>query len=365
MPRTIALVVGETAGHVYPALAVADAYRAAFADVEILCLGTANSAGARLVPQHGEPLTLIGAAPIARRSWPGKLAGAARSLVGTLQARGALRRHDARLTLGFGGYTSTSVLFAARSLGITTALHEANVSPGLGNRMVARLVDRAYLGFASAAAFFPRDRCHVCGTPLRAPIAALRHEPHPPPPPDRPAHLLITSGSRGGEFLAARVPALAAAVARRRALEVWHQTDAPEPERLARAYAAAGVAARVVGDLEDVAAAYRWADLAIARAGAGTLSELLVAGLPALIVPLADSAGNHQCENASVFASGTGGRWVEERDWTHSSLTDWIVTMLTDQAAWRATAARARQLAREDAAASLIADCEDLMRDRW
>ena len=365
MPRVIALAAGETAGHVYPALAVAAAYRAAFDDVEVLFLGTANSAGARLVPGHGDPITLIEGAPTARMSWAGRVTGLTRSLVGAVQARGVLRRRGARLALGFGGYASTSVLFGARSLGIATALHEANVRPGLGNRLVARLVDRAYHSFEPAGVFFPRDRCHVCGTPVRSAIVALRHEPHEPPPPDRPAHLLVTSGSRGGEFLAAHLPALAAAVARSRALDVWHQTGAPDCARLADTYAAEGIQARVVSYLDDVAAAYRWADLVITRAGAGTLSELRIAGLPALVVPLADAAWNHQRDNARVFADLTGGRWVEEGHWNRGDLADWIVAMLTDQTAWRATAGRTRHQAGGDATASLVADCEQFMRDRW
>jgi UDP-N-acetylglucosamine--N-acetylmuramyl-(pentapeptide) pyrophosphoryl-undecaprenol N-acetylglucosamine transferase len=132
MPRVIAIVVGETAGHVYPALAVADAYRAAFDDVEVVFLGTPASAGARIVTSRGEGIRLIQAAPIARRSWPGRVGGATRSLVGAVQARGILHRQGVRIALGFGGFASTAVLFAARSLGVVTALHEANVVPGLG-----------------------------------------------------------------------------------------------------------------------------------------------------------------------------------------------------------------------------------------
>jgi UDP-N-acetylglucosamine--N-acetylmuramyl-(pentapeptide) pyrophosphoryl-undecaprenol N-acetylglucosamine transferase len=365
MPRVIALVAGETAGHVYPALAVADAYRAAFDDVEVLFLGTADSAGARLVPRHGDVITLIEAAPMARRSWPGKMAGVVRSLAGTVQARGVLRQRRVRLVLGFGGFASGSVLFAARSLGIPSALHEANVFPGLGNRLVARLVDRAYLGFESAAPFFPANTSRVYGTPVRAAVAALRHEPLEPPAADQPAHLLVTSGSRGSEFLAAHLPALAGAVARTRTVEVWHQRGAGDGARLAEAYGACGVPARVVANLDEIETAYRWADIAISRAGAGTLSELAVAGLPALLVPLGDAAEDHQRENARAFAGVTGGCWVEERHWDQGVLSEWLVRMLTDQTAWRTVADRTRALARGDAAASLVADCERLMLDRW
>ena len=205
----------------------------------------------------------------------------------------------------------------------------------------------------------------MTGTPLRATITALRDESPLPPTPDRRAHLLVTGGSRDGGFLAAQVPALAEGIARTRSLEVWHQTDAWQCPRLADAYAAAGVPATVVSELADIAAAYRWADLAVTRGGAGTLSELLVAGLPALVVPLADAAENHQRENARVFAGLTGGRWVTEQHWERDELTAWIVATLTDSSSWRAIAERSRGAAPPDATTAIVGDCELLMRNRW
>ena len=117
--------------------------------------------------------------------------------------------------------------------------------------------------------------------------------------------------------------------------------------------------------LDDMADAYDWADMIIARAGAGTLAELALAGVPALLVPLSDAAADHQAANAAAFAGRGAALWIRERDWSLDRLASDMTPILRDPAAWIAMSSAARALARPDAADAIVRDCEQLMQRRW
>ncbi|HEX6211882.1 MAG TPA: UDP-N-acetylglucosamine--N-acetylmuramyl-(pentapeptide) pyrophosphoryl-undecaprenol N-acetylglucosamine transferase [Methylomirabilota bacterium] len=365
MTRRLAMVVGDTAGHVLPALAVAAAYRQHAPDVDVLFLSAADGHASRLVPAAGYRLEIVPGAPLARAGVIGRLAAVGRTVEGFAAARRLLAAAGARLVIGSGGYASGGVLLAARSLGLRTALIEPNVEPGLANRLLARVAHRAYLTHPATERFFPTGRSLVTGTPVQPRIVqALDPERRPGARP-RPRRLLVTGGSRGDAFLAAEAPPLARALAARGlALSVCHQTGQVPADEVARAYRNAGVPASVSPYL-DMACAYATADLAIARAGAGTLAELALAGLPALLVPLADAAADHQAVNARAAADAGSAIWIRERDWTVERVVDLVWPLLTRMDVWDRMAAAARRQARPDAAAAVVEDCERQMQGRW
>src|SRR5271170_4582979 len=132
--RRVVLAAGGTAGHVYPALAIADAYRSAVGPLEVLFFGTADGFEARLVPRSGFPFSVVRCSPMVGRSLLGK-ARTMGNLGGAIRrARHLLRGVRAELVIGLGGYPSVPVLIAARSLGLRTAIHESNAAPGLANK---------------------------------------------------------------------------------------------------------------------------------------------------------------------------------------------------------------------------------------
>ena len=233
----------------------------------------------------------------------------------------------------------------------------------MANRWLARQVDRAYLSFPSAAPYFPAGRRLVTGTPMSREISELA--PATGPAEDRPLRLLVITGSRGGAFLAERVPHLATIIARVRSIEILQQAGEADASHLRARYASAGVSARVTSVIDDMAAAYRWADLAITRGGAGTLSEVAAAGLPALVVPLSEATEDHQRENAEVFATASGGRVVGEEAWADDELAAYLIDLAGDSERWRQAADRTRRLAVRDAAERIVTDCERMMEGRW
>ena len=359
----IALVSGGTAGHVYPALAVAEAFRDRFGALDALFIGAKGGYAfeSRLVPSHGESLELIDAKPWARSGAAGKLQALASLPRGMAQARSLLRRRGSQFVIGFGGYITPSALLAAKSLGLPTAIHEANALPGKANRLMGRFVDRVYLANTAAQAAFPADRSVLVGYPLQPKVRALSQEPKAPPALDqRPARLLVIGGSLGAGFLNRRVPELLARLqSNGTALEVRHQTGEKREDGVRQAYSEARIDADVQAYFPDISQAYGWADFVISAGGFGSLAEIAAVGLPALLVPTADVADDHQSANVRSFAQLSGAWTAGEDDWHPADLAQRIGALLLDRAAWTAASAALRSVAAPDAADAVAADCED------
>jgi UDP-N-acetylglucosamine--N-acetylmuramyl-(pentapeptide) pyrophosphoryl-undecaprenol N-acetylglucosamine transferase len=363
--RRVVLVTGGTAGHVYPALAIAEAYKQAVASIEVLFFGTGDGFEAQLIPRYSYPLRVVRSRPIVGESLLGKvrtvwgLAGA------FMRARQMLIEAKSELVVGFGGYASVPTILAARSLGILTAIHECNVVPGLANKMLASFVDRIYLGFEAATGQFQTGRVLVTGNPVRPDVGALASRPHDPSSSERPFRILVTGGSQGSPFLNRHVPSLLARLAADGAsLEVLHQSGQADCGIVREAYRHNGLKASITPFVDDMAEAYQWADLAISCSGAATLAELAIAGLPVLLVPLSTAPKNHQASNAAAFAQMTGNCWLSEDHWEPDALREKITLLFGNQASWRDASERVRRFAKPDASQMMVADCEAIIEAR-
>jgi UDP-N-acetylglucosamine--N-acetylmuramyl-(pentapeptide) pyrophosphoryl-undecaprenol N-acetylglucosamine transferase len=366
MTRRLALAVGDTAGHVNPALAIADAYRALFGEVDVLFLAAGDGPASRLVPAAGYDLALVPALPLARTGVIGKLDALARIGPCIVRARRTLRDRGSRLVIGSGGYASGGVLLAARMLGLPTAILEPNVELGLANRLLKPVAKRAYVTAPEAARNFSKDRVLLTGTPVRRSLAESLMRRQSVAHSAEAAKVLVTSGSRGDMFLSQHVPALLATLQPRGVgIEVLHQTGQDDLQTISEAYARVGVRASVVPGLGSMADAYNWATFAIARAGASTLAELALAKLPSLLIPLADAAADHQAANAARFAAAGAAIWTRESEWDASELAVRLADVMLDGNRWRQMAESAHRLARPDAAERIVHDCENVMVGRW
>ena len=348
----VALVVGDTAGHTHPALAVAEALRARAPRAEILFLGTPESVAASIVVRAGQHFVPVPGSPIRKADLVGLARAAQRTLRSVGVARRALAEHHTQLVMGFGGFASGGVLLAARTLGLPTAILEANVEFGLANRWLRPWVDRVFQGLGSPGS-------SVTGVPVRTAAVAIRETAARPP--HRPLRILAASGSRGADFFALRLPSvLQRLVSQGIRVEVRQQAAAPDALR--EQYASMAIDATIDPFVDDIATAYAWADVAIARGGASTIAELAIAGLPALLVPLADASANHQAANTHLWQRAGAGLAIGEHEWSSDAVTAWLHAMATDAPAWCATARAARSLARPDAAAHIATECVGLVR---
>ena len=346
---------GGTGGHVNPALAIADAFRARYPSADIVFIGTERGLETRLVPARGYPLKLVDGSRLVGAGLVGKLRGLLALVRGVSQARRMLRDQGAQVVIGVGGYASGAGLLAAKTLGVKTAIHESNAVPGMTNKVLGWLVDRVYLGFEAAADSFPARKICVTGNPVREEIAAL---PARQVVDAETRKVLIVGGSQGALFLNQSVPALLTEVAARGVkLQIRHQVGKLDAAPVAEAYSSAGLDAEVVSYIDDMAAALSWADFAVTRSGSGTVSELAAAGLPALLVPFPYAAGDHQAANAAAFCAEGGGIWSRQRDWNIEKLADSVTSVITDSNSLQSAAEGARAVAKAEAARAVVDDC--------
>jgi UDP-N-acetylglucosamine--N-acetylmuramyl-(pentapeptide) pyrophosphoryl-undecaprenol N-acetylglucosamine transferase len=348
----VVVMAGGTGGHVFPALAVARVLRER--GIPVVWLGTHAGMESRLVPTQGFPIEWIRVAGIRGKGLGAWLLAPLRLAQAVLEARAVLRRLGPRAVLGAGGFVSGPGGIAAWLLGIPLVIHEQNAIAGLTNRWLANLATRVFEAFPGS---FARSGVQCIGNPVRADIAAL------PPPAVRFAtrgnarRLLVLGGSQGARRLNLLLPQALAQLSVPLRPEVRHQTGSRWLDDARAAYAAAGVDAELLPFIDDMAAAYAWADLAICRAGALTVTELQAAGLGALLVPFPAAVDDHQTRNAEVLVRAGGARVVQERDLDAAKLGSLIGELTADRATLLGMAEAARAGAITDAAVRLADQC--------
>jgi UDP-N-acetylglucosamine--N-acetylmuramyl-(pentapeptide) pyrophosphoryl-undecaprenol N-acetylglucosamine transferase len=354
MALAILLAGGGTGGHIFPALALADAIRKAEPDADVRFVGTARGLETKYVPAAGYPLELVPSAQVTGRGLLRGLGGMVTGLRGIWVARGQLRRHRPALVIGVGGYASVGAVAAAVTLGIPTALLEPNARPGRANRLLGRFARRVFVAFEDAIPFFPAGRAVLTGRPVRAlPRAAPRGQ-------DGVTRLLVTGASQGARSVNRAICAALPRLARVPGLEITHQTGAAGLEETRAAYQAAGVRADVAAFFDDLPERMVRADLVVARAG-GTVAEICVAGVASVLVPYPFAADDHQLANARELERAGACLVVPDAEATER-LGDAVVALLEDPARRTRMAAAALARARPDAARDIWLACQELLR---
>jgi UDP-N-acetylglucosamine--N-acetylmuramyl-(pentapeptide) pyrophosphoryl-undecaprenol N-acetylglucosamine transferase len=347
------IMAGGTGGHVFPALAVAKVLRER--GVAVVWLGVPGSMEARLVPANGFPIEWVRVAGIRGKglgAWamaPLRIAGAVRQCIRIM------RRIKPAVVLGAGGYVSGPGGVAAWLLSIPLLIHEQNAVAGMTNRWLSRVATQVLEAFPGS--FPPGVGARAVGNPVRADIADL------PDPAARfagrggRARLLVFGGSQGAQRLNALVPQALSRLDPAKRPEVRHQAGARGIDAARAAYRECNVQAEVLPFIEDMAAAYAWADVALCRAGAMTIAELQAAGLGALMVPFPGAVDDHQTRNAEAMVRAGAGSILQERDMTPDSLSAGIAELTQDRPRMLKMAVAARALRNVDAAARLADLC--------
>jgi len=350
--RVCVVAAGGTGGHMFPAEALAremiargwrvvlatdhrgEQYAHAFPAEERLALDAATGSG---------PVALLKAGVAITR--------------GVVQARAAFQRLDADVVVGFGGYPSAPALVAAITQGRPTLIHEQNAVLGRTNRLLASYVRAVASSFPTLerAPIKVQRQAKVVGSPVRADIGALFDGAYSPPTADGPIHVLVTGGSQGARILSETTPrSLAALPADLRARLRVQQQSRPETLETARQiYLEAGIEAEVAPFFRDMAGRLGQAHLMIGRAGASTCSELAVAGVPSILIPLKIATDDHQRLNAKALTDVAAAEMILEDDVTIDRLTAVLAPLLSDPARLAAMSASARSVAIPDAAQRL------------
>ena len=341
-PVSVVVAGGGTAGHIEPALAVADALRELDPEVRVTALGTERGLETTLVPDRGYPLELIPPVPLPRRLSRPLLTLPATVVRSVRATRRVLTRVEADVVVGFGGYVALPAYLAARGR-IPVIVHEANASAGVANKVGARVADRVLAAVAKSGVHARgRADAEVIGIPVRPTItdldrAAVRAEAraHFGLPADGPV-LLVFGGSQGArslnEAVSGAAPALAAA-----GVSVLHAHGPKNTLDVASTAEAPYVA---VPYLSRMDLAYAAADVALCRSGAMTVAEVSAVGLPAFYVPLPHGNGEQEL-NARPVADAGGGVVIADADLTSDVVASRVIPLVTDPDAVRRMGAAA------------------------
>jgi UDP-N-acetylglucosamine--N-acetylmuramyl-(pentapeptide) pyrophosphoryl-undecaprenol N-acetylglucosamine transferase len=315
---------GGTGGHIIPALAVAHEL-VTHHQAEVLFVGTPRGMESRMVPAAGFSLRLIEVGPLKNVS----LATRLRTMVdiprSLFACRSLIREFDPHVVFGVGGYASGPGMAAALMLRVPTMAFEPNAMPGLANRLVGKHVQVAAVNFPAAAIFF--HNAEVTGIPVRPDFFRL------PPATRETPHLLVFGGSQGARIFNNTLPVIApdllAAVP---GLTILHQAGLRHQEATEADYTASGADParwQVSGFLDDMPARFARANLVMARSGASTVAELAAAGKPALLVPFAAAADDHQTRNAEEMVKAEAAVMLKESDLAdHNKVIDTLIQLL-------------------------------------
>ena len=361
----IIITGGGTGGHLFPGIALADSLRQRFPDCEIMFIGTKRQLDQKVLAEQNFRQESISCMGLKGMGWSHRLKSLASLPQAVLEAWRIIKAFKPQLVFGVGGYVTGPVLLAARLQGIPTCIHEQNSIPGLANRMIARFAKRIFVSIPGDYPF-PLGKTVVAGNPVRQEIIAAAAERRDKKI-EEPLTLLIMGGSLGAHRInllmldALEIIKEKSAVA----LKLIHQTGAADEEQVRAAYLAAGVEAEVGAFFKDMDRVYAQADLAVARAGATSLAELSVMGLPALLIPYPYATDDHQAKNAQFYVAEGGAEMYREAELDAGVLASAIMNVLSKRKKMEQMGAAMRKMSRPAAAEQILNNCMELIADRF
>ncbi len=349
-PLRIVVMAGGTGGHVFPALAVADELRAR--GVEVSWLGTRQGLEAEVVPRAGFPIDYVQVSGLRGKGVLNLLLAPAKLLMALSQSLKIMSQRQPAAVLGMGGFVTGPGGLAAWLKRRPLLIHEQNARAGLTNRLLAPLAKKVMEAFPNT--FESSIKVRHTGNPLRqafidASVKVVGKNEN------RALRLLVVGGSLGAARLNEVVPQTLATIDVNIRPEVWHQAGKRNIDAARTTYAAAGIEARLEPFIEDMAAAYRWADVVLCRAGAMTIAELAAAGVPSILVPFPFAVDDHQTANARYLSDAQAAILLPQIQLTAERLGDILSSLNAEKL--KAMANTARKLALLNATAQVVDEC--------
>ncbi len=320
MSQRIVIMAGGTGGHVFPALAVAQELQ--LRGWQVSWLGTHKGLESRVVPANGIEIDWLAVEGIRGKGLSSKFSAVLKLIQACLQARRILKQRQPDVVLGMGGFVAGPGGLMAKLLGIPVVIHEQNRVPGTTNRLLVKLAAKTVLEAFPGS--FPQSVAAVAtGNPLRSALVRRAAE-------DKffqPARLnvLVVGGSQGAKVLNENVPQALAGLP---GVAIKHQTGSAMQSQVAEQYQMLHQDAEVVAFIDDMAEAYHWADLIICRAGAMTVSEVAVFGLPAIFVPLQNAIDDHQTANARYLSDAGAALLLPQQQLSPANLRKLILDVI-------------------------------------
>ncbi|MGI2259614.1 undecaprenyldiphospho-muramoylpentapeptide beta-N-acetylglucosaminyltransferase [Shewanella sp. GXUN23E] len=357
--KRILVMAGGTGGHVFPALAVAKAL--AKQGWQVRWLGTADRMEARLVPQYGFDINFIDIKGVRGNGLIRKLAAPFKILRSIMQAREVIKEFKPDVVLGMGGFASGPGGVAAKLAGVPLVLHEQNAIPGMTNKLLSRIATKVLCAFDNGTFVGLRDDAQVVGNPIREELMQLGSEPRVCRD-EAALKVLVVGGSLGAKVFNDLMPQVVAVLSKQQSITVWHQVGRDNEQQVLASYQQlnqdGGV--KVAEFIDDMEAAYRWADVVVCRSGALTVSELAAVGLPSLLVPYPHAVDDHQTLNAKVLVDAGAAFLLPQPIVNVDKLADKLQMLASDRQELVRMGQRARAVAVLDSTTRVADICKSL-----
>ena len=359
--KTLLVMAGGTGGHIFPGIAVADELRAL--GWKIHWLGTADRMEANIVPKHGYDISFINISGLRGKNLLTTLVMPFKLLQSLIQARRVIKAVKPDVVLGMGGYASAPGGLAAWLSKIPLIVHEQNAAAGLSNRLLARIANKVCCAFPNA--FNSDIDAEVVGNPLRASIGQkVTVSDNLEKSKQSYKNILVVGGSLGAQVLNNVMPdSFKLLSGSDENYCIWHQTGKNNKAKVVKSYEQEDIDSgkvKITEFITDIATAYQWADVVICRAGALTVSELAMAGTPAIFVPLPHAVDDHQTKNALYLVDSDAAKLLPQKKLTNESVTK-LITELFERPETLADMAKASlNAANSDASQKVAKLCQQL-----
>jgi UDP-N-acetylglucosamine--N-acetylmuramyl-(pentapeptide) pyrophosphoryl-undecaprenol N-acetylglucosamine transferase len=379
MAKKIIIAAGGTGGHLFPGIAVAEAFMEKDPQNRVLFIGTGKPLEVSALSGAGFQHESLSVQGIRGRGLPNQILSVLKLPGALVKSLKMIRRFKPDLIIGIGSYVSGPVAVGAWLSGVRIALHEQNVTPGMTNRALSFLADRIYVSFKETAAdsFSPgcafrlfrtalKKKIRVTGNPIRKQI---RNAPCVSKPDiDNKDNLksgmtvLVIGGSQGAHSINMAMKEAVTYLKKKENFFFIHQTGVADEQEVGKAYWKQGISGIVRPFFHDMEQQYRQADLVICRAGATTTAEVTAMGKAAIFIPYPFASGNHQAANAEILGAGGAAEMILQKDLSPGLLAERIEYYAGHPESLKEMGLRAKTFSRPDAAQQIVADCYNEVR---
>jgi len=363
--RSIHIMIagGGTGGHLFPGVALARCFMERNPENRVLFVGTDREFECRTLEREGFDHLAIRAAGIKGLGIFGKLKAAFKIPGALFQSSSIINEFKPDIIIGVGGYSSGPVALAAWLKGIPVVVQEQNILPGITNKIMGRFASRIHVSFDESLGFFNAEKVMMSGNPVRQIIldARKRRDQRKADEQSRLFTLLVAGGSQGARSVNKAMVESLRFLTDKENLHVIHQTGETDCESVRDAYEREGISAEVSAFYTDMDVRYERADLVICRAGATTLSEITVMGLPSILIPFPFAADNHQVKNALSLVDKEAAEMIEDKELTGEYLASRLTYFRENpDELWRMEKA-SMAYGKPEAAKTIVEDCYRVM----
>ena len=348
------VMAGGTGGHVFPALAVAKELQTK--GVKITWLGTRRGLEAKVIPENNIDIEWVSVEGLRGKGALSILFAPINLLRAMWQSASVIRRTKPDCILGMGGFVAGPGGLVGRLMGRPLVVHEQNAVAGLTNQALAKIASRVLSGFKNVEGL-PKNAKWV-GNPVRESIHSQSKQFDAIT--GNKINVLIIGGSQGAHSFNQHLAGVFAQLGSAD-FGLWHQSGRGRSEQVVESYQQAGVKAKVTEFIDDMAAAYQWADLLVCRSGAMTIAECCAAAKPALLIPYPFSAGDHQIKNAQVMVDVGAGLMVLNENITNDEMINALSGLLSDKKKLTQMGVKASSLYKPNALQDVVDVCSEYL----